>query len=223
MRASPIADCTILKRSLRFVHHRGMDAGRDDAASKLYDVAERQAGCFTAAQALDAGYSRASQSYHHQAGNWLRDGRGVYRLAHFPHVAGEGFVRLMLWSRDRAGVTHAVVSHASALAVYELRDVLPHDTHVTVPKRFRKKPPEGVVLHRADLAQDDVHERDGHRITTPLRTLLDVAASPLSVEHLEAATSEALERGVVRRRALDEAVRGAADEARMRFAFLGLP
>ena len=101
--------------------------------------------------------------------------------------------------------------------------MLPHDTHVTVPKQFRKKPPDGVVLHRADLAQDDVRERDGYRITTPLRTLLDVAASPLSVEHLEAATSEALERGLVRRRALDEAVRGAADEARMRFAFLGLP
>ena len=88
MRAFPIADCKLLKRSLRFLHHGSMDAGRDDVESKLYDVAERHSGYFTVAQALDAGYSRASQSYHHKAGNWLRDGWGIYRLAHLPHVAG---------------------------------------------------------------------------------------------------------------------------------------
>ena len=200
-----------------------VEATREDAESKLYDVAERQAGYFTASQALEAGYSHASQSYHRKAGNWLRDGWGIYRLARFPHVAGEDFVRLMLWSRDRAGVVHAAISHASALRAYELSDVLPHETHVIVPKRFRKKAPDGVVLHPADLAPDDVRERDGYRITTPLRTLLDVAASPLSLEHLEAATGEALQRGLVRRRALEEAVHGAADEVRKRFAFLGLP
>ncbi len=202
---------------------RSMAATRDDANSRLYDVAERQAGYFTASQALEAGYSHASQSYHHKVGNWLRDGWGIYRLAHFPHVAGEDFVRLMLWSRDRAGVMHAVVSHASALQAYELSDVLPHETHVIVPKRFRKKPPAGVVLHRADLTKDDVRDQDGYRITTPLRTLLDVAASPLSLEHLEAATSEALECGLVRRRTLEAAVHGSSDEVRERFTSLGLP
>jgi predicted transcriptional regulator of viral defense system len=200
-----------------------MEATRDDAESKLYDIAERQAGYFTATQAREAGYSHASQSYHHKAGTWLRDGWGIYRLARFPHVGGEDFVRLRLWSRDRAGVTHAVVSHESALQVYELSDVLPDATHVVVPKRFRKKPPHGVVLHRADLAEGDVCERDGYRITTPLRTLLDVAATPLSLEHLEAATNEALERGLVRRHVLEQALRGASDAVRERFAFLRRP
>jgi len=200
-----------------------VEATREDAESKLFAVAERQAGYFTASQALEAGYSHASQSYHHKVGNWLRDGWGIYRLAHFPRVAGEDLVRLMLWSRDRAGVMHAVVSHESALQAYALSDVLPHETHVIVPKRFRKKSPKGVVLHRADLSKDDVREHAGYRITTPLRTLLDVAASPLSLEHLEAATSEALERGLVRRRALEEAVHGGSDEVRERFASLGLP
>lgn len=218
-----IASCKDLKRSLRFLCDGAMDVRRDDAETKLYGVAERQAGYFTASQALAAGYGHASQSYHHKVGNWLRDGWGLYRLARFPHVAGAEFVRLMLWSRDRAGVVQAVVSHASALAAYELSDVLPHETHVTVPKRFWKRAPDGVVLHRAELTQDDVCERDGYRITTPLRTLLDAAASPLSAEHLGAATFEALERGVVRRRSLEEAVREAADDTKMRFAFLGLP
>jgi len=200
-----------------------VEGTHEDAESKLFAVAERQAGYFTASQGLEAGYSHASQSYHHKVGNWLRDGWGIYRLAHFPHVAGEDFVRLMLWSRDRAGVMHAVVSHASALQAYELSDVLPHETHVIVPKRFRKRPPAGVVLHRADLPKDDVRERDGYLITAPLRTLLDVAASPLSLEHLEAATSQALERGLVRRRALGEAIDRASNQVQKRFAFLERP
>lgn len=194
-----------------------------DPNSRLYEIAERQAGYFTAAQALEVGYSYASQNYHHKAGNWLRDGWGIYRLAHFPRTPDEELVRLMLWSRDRAGVVQAVISHESALQAYELSDVLPSETHLTVPRGFRKKPPEGVVLHRGELQEGDVRERDGYRITTPLRTLLDVAASSLSPEHLETAAQEALERGLVRRSRLEEALRGASDEQRERFASLGLP
>jgi hypothetical protein len=189
-------------------------AAKDEPSTKLFEIAEQQGGYFTASQALEAGYSYSSQHYHHLAGNWLRDNWGIYRLAHFPHTPGEDFIRLMLWSRDRAGVTQAAVSHASALQAYELSDVLPAETHLTVPKGFRKQPPEGVVLHRAGLPKGDVRERDGYRITTPLRMLLDVAASQLSPEHLKAATSEALERGLVRRRALEKALNGATDEVR---------
>ena len=115
------------------------------------------------------------------------------------------------------------MSHESALQVYELSDVLPDATHVVVPKRFRKKPPHGVVLHRADLAEGDVRERDGYRITTPLRTLLDVAATFLNLEHLQAATNEALERRLVRRRVLEQTLRGTSDAVRERFAFSRRP
>lgn len=147
--------------------------------SQLYEIAERQSGYFTAAQALEVGYSYAAQHYHHKTGNWLRDGWGIYRLARFPYAPGEQLVRLMLWSRDRAGVTQATVSHETALQAYDLSDVLPADTHLTVPNDFRKHPPDGVVLHHANLPKGDLRERDGYRITTPLRTLLDVAASTL--------------------------------------------
>jgi hypothetical protein len=51
-----------------------MEPSREDARSKLFAVAERQAGYFTATQALEAGYSHASQSYHRKVGNWHRDG-----------------------------------------------------------------------------------------------------------------------------------------------------
>ena len=187
-----------------------------DARSRLYLVAERQAGYFTAAQALEAGYSYPTQTYHQQRGHWIRDGWGLYRLRLFPRTPHEDLVRLMLWSRNRRGDPQAVVSHESALAAYELSDVLPAKTHLTVPRRFRKDAPEGVILHHGDMPADDARERDGFRVTTPLRTLLDVAASPLSPEHVEAAVREALGQGLVRLAEFAAAAAQAPEEVRAR-------
>lgn len=103
--------------------------------SKLYAIAEGQAGYFTAAQALEVGYSYPAQAYHHKAGHWLRDGWGVYRLAHFPSTPREELVRLRLWNRDRSGANQAVASHETALELYDLSDVMPTDIHLTIPKQ----------------------------------------------------------------------------------------
>jgi hypothetical protein len=65
------------------------------------------------------------------------------------------------------------------------------------------------VLHKATLSPEDVEERTGFRLTTPLRTLLDVAAGGTSQEQLEKAVSEALRRGLVRKARLIDAARGA--------------
>ncbi len=191
--------------------------------SKLYDIAEQQAGYFTASQALQAGYSRASQHYHHKAGNWRREGHGIYRLERFPRTPDEHYVRLMLWSRDRNGNTQAAISHETALQAYELSDTMPAKTHITVPKSFRKQPPAGVKLHRQELTASDVTERDGYRITTPLRTLLDAAASTLSAEHLATAVQDALSQGLIRKSVLEQAVSEAPEEVKARFASTGLP
>jgi len=191
------------------------------ARIRLYGIAEEQSGYFTAAQALEAGYSYESQNYHHQAGNWLREGWGIYRLALYPFTEGEEFVRLMLWSRDRSGTIQAAVSHESALQIYELSNVLPAKIHLTVPKGFRKKQPEGVVLHYADLPADAVRKRDGYQITTPLQTLLDVAASALSPEHLQAATNDALNTGLLQEQELHAAITAAPAQTKDRFAYIG--
>lgn len=194
-----------------------------DPRSKLYDIAEQQAGYFTASQALAAGYSRASQHYHHKVGNWRREGHGIYRLDRFPRTPDEYYVRLMLWSRDRNGNTQAAISHETALQAYELSDIMPAQIHLTVPKSYRKQPPAGVTLHYQELTASDVTELNGYRITTPLRTLLDAAASTLSTEHLTTAIQDALSQGLIRKRALEEAVAQAPEEVKARFANAGLP
>lgn len=196
-------------------------ATQADPRARLYDVAEQQSGYFTASQALEAGYSRASQHYHQKVGNWRREGHGIYRLDQFPRMPDEHYVRLMLWSRDRAGNIQAVVSHETVLQAFELSDVMPARIHLAVPKAFRKQPPLGVKLYRQDLPASEVTERDGYRITTPLRTLLDAAASTLSTEHLASTVQDALERGLVRRKVLAEAVVEASGSVKARFAGIG--
>ena len=161
-------------------------------------VASSQSGYFTAAQALEVGYSYAAQRYHTVHENWLRTDRGIYRLAEWPPGAHEDLVRWTLWSGGRA-----VVSHETALSVHELGDVNPERVHLTVPPGFRVKA-EGVVLHRAVLEPSDKQAGDGFSVTTAVRSLVDVAAGPLDLDQLATAVSEALDRGLATARQLRE-------------------
>lgn len=172
---------------------------------RLYEIASVQGGYFTSAQALEAGYSYYQQHYHSQRGTWLKIERGIYRLRDYPPSKREDLIRLTLWSHNRAGQPQAVASHVTALSIHGMSDVMPNRIHLTVPRRgFRKAPPHGVVLHTDYLAEEETEQHSGYRVTTPLRTLLDVAASSLSQEHLNRAVQDALDKGLVRRRLLTE-------------------
>lgn len=171
---------------------------RTDLRRRLLAIATRQSGYFTAAQALDTGYSYPAQRYHAKRGNWLRVDRGIYRLPEWPTGPREDLVRWSLWSRGRA-----VVSHETALSVHEVGDVDPAHVHLTVPTNFRQRDP-GVVIHRADLPRQDIEEHEGFRVTTPLRSLLDIAAGELDLDQFARAIEEALKRGMTTRRALLE-------------------
>ena len=195
---------TNLTFNVRFV--QVSTTSRLDRERALFDLADRQAGYFTSAQAGELGYSYRAQSHHRSQGSWCDEGWGMYRLRDYPQSADENLVRLSLWSRNRQGRPQAVVSHDSALQLYELTDLLPAKIHLSVPSSFRKAPPEGVVLHKTRFEEGDLRERSGYQITSPLRTLLDVAVSHVSPEHVEQAVHEALEQGLVRRKTLEQAV-----------------
>ena len=192
-------------------------------ARALYQTAAAQGGYFTAAQASQAGYAYSQQHFHISRGNWLKVDRGLFRLRDFPPGEREDLIRWSLWSRDQADAPQAVVSHDTALTVHELSDVMPARIHLTVPKGFRKRVPPNCVLHTASLSSDEVESRTGYRVTTPLRTLLDAADSPLSQEHLNRAVRDALERGLVRRYRLETAPCSTTARRRLDQALAALP
>lgn len=79
------------------------------------------------------------------------------------------------------------------------------------------------MLHRATLAPVDVEGRDGCQVTTPLRTLLDVAKSPLGQEHLNAAVRDALHHGMVRRCQVEKASSSSQAHHRLDRALSAVP
>ncbi len=171
----------------------------------LHAIAEAQAGFFTAKQAQSAGFSASSHTYHVQEGNWAREYRGIYRLTSFPAVLRPELVRWHLWSMDRAGRALGVYSYSTALDVYltpEMRAPGPHpELHMTVPASFRRSgaTPEGLALHYADLPESDIGARNGYRLTTPLRTVLDLAANAMPREALSKALLQIVKRGLITR------------------------
>lgn len=170
---------------------------------RLWHVASHQRGYFTAAQALQAGYSYQSQRFHKQRGNWVQIDRGIYRFREyldFPDQDTDLLVRWSLWSRGRA-----VVSHVSALAVHDLGIANPAQVHLTVPSRFRHtlRPNEhGLVLHRGELAEEDIENHEGFRVTTPLRAVVETAALEADQDVVDSAVAELLARGITSRRRL---------------------
>jgi len=60
---------------------------RIDGQRDLYQIAEGQGGYFTAKQAASLGYTASKRNYHVGAGNWVREHRGIHRLALFPAPA----------------------------------------------------------------------------------------------------------------------------------------
>lgn len=187
---------------------------------ELYDVAAGQGGYFTAAQATAVGYGYPQQVYQRRIGAWEPIDHGLFRLRDFPPGEHEELIRWSLWSRDRHGDIQAAISHDTAADVYGFGDVMPARIHLTVPPGFRKSTPDGCVLHIARLPPGDIAARGGYRITTPTRTILDLAASPLAEDHFAKVLRDALRSGLVRRKhlageALPDAVRSRVGRALM--------
>ncbi|NKZ03828.1 type IV toxin-antitoxin system AbiEi family antitoxin domain-containing protein [Actinomadura latina] len=164
----------------------------DEPRARLWRRAARQRGYFTAAQALEDGYSYQSQYFHVQRGNWTRVNRGVYRFREFadlPTGENDHLVRWTLWSRDLA-----VVSHSTALVVHDLGIANPVEIHLTVPPGFRQRDP-AVVVHRAELSPEEIEEHEGFRVTAPVRAIAESAADGLDQDAIDSAVAELLDRG----------------------------
>lgn len=163
---------------------------------QLYEIAEQQAGYFTAAQAQAVGFSRPLLSYYTKAGRFDRVRQGIYRLVQFPGSPYEDL--FVAWLRTGPD---SVISHESALAVYELSDVLPGEAHVIVPRTASRRR-KGIRLHTNRLNTDEVTQRAGLPITTVARTIADVIANGLAQEQVGQAIQEALQRGLTTRESL---------------------
>ena len=193
-----------------------------ESSRRLFEIAEQQQGFFTAKQAKSAGFAENTHPYHVQAGNWIREHRGIYRLTRFPAADRPDLVLWSLWSRNRQEQTDGVFTHQTALSLHELSDANPAKLHMTVPTHFRRNTeiPGILVLHYSDLPASDVEHRLGFQLTRPLRTIIDLIEAGTVDRHLiRQAIKQAFQRGLItrqhaRQRDMSAAARKFFEEAR---------
>jgi predicted transcriptional regulator of viral defense system len=179
-----------------------------EASRRLFDFAEQQQGFFTTKQAKAAGFAENTHPYHVQAGNWVREHRGIYRLALYPAADRPDLVLWALWSRNRDEEVEGVYSHQTALSLYDLSDLNPAKLHMTVPSDFRRNGeiPGLLVLHYADLPKSDVQAGSGFKFTRPLRTILDlIETGTVERNFIRQALRQAVERGLITRQQIRSA------------------
>src|ERR1700686_2742160 len=199
-----------------------MGKERKEAAKRLYEIAEDQQGFFTTKQAKAAGFAENTHPYHVQAGNWIREHRGIYRLTSFPRGDRPDLMLWWLWSRNRKEAAQGVYSHQTALSLHDLSDVMPAKLHMTVPRSFRRNSeiPRGLVLHLADLPQSDIGVAHGVRVTRPMRTILDLLeGGEVPLATIRQALREGLRRGLIRRSEIAEVRKHLTDNKQLRILF----
>lgn len=155
------------------------------------DLAARQHGVVSRRQLLDLGLSRTMVQSRLDTGRIRALFAGVYLVGPVEPKRAREMAAVL------AGGPHATLSHTSALGLWNLFPAEP-DTpiHISVPfgGRFRRV---GIVFHRVQpLAPDERVSVDGIPVTSPIRTIVDVAGM-LGSRELELVVAAAERSGLI--------------------------
>src|SRR3954454_12952433 len=141
-------------------------ARRSDAA--IAELAGRQHGIVARRQLVVLGLSLDAIDDRVERHRLHPLHRGVYAVGHRAVTRDGRWMAAVLAAGEAAGR-----SHRSAAALWGIRETRSAKIEVTAP-RERRRP--GVTVWRAKLPSDEVTVHDGIPVTTPARTLLDLAA-----------------------------------------------
>ena len=146
-------------------------------------LAEHQHGLVTRRQLTELGVGRGAVEHRLRVGSLHVVRRGVFAVGHRALRS-----RAHLLAAVLASPPGTVLSHRSAAALLGFRRSAATTVEVTVPSRRRG--PNGLRVHHSALPPEHVTIHDAIPVTTPERTLLDLAAV-LRPEALRHALEEA--------------------------------
>jgi Transcriptional regulator, AbiEi antitoxin len=130
-------------------------------------IAAEQHGHIAYQQLVDLGLTRSAIDVRVKKGLLIRVHRGVYAVG---HPRPEGIARAA--AAVLACGPDGVLSHFSAAALWGLTH-WPHRHEVTVPA---KRHPSGIWVHlHPTLESRDIRKHRGLRVTSPARTVMDIA------------------------------------------------
>ncbi|MFL5894095.1 MAG: DUF559 domain-containing protein [Thermoleophilaceae bacterium] len=149
----------------------------------MTEVAARQHGVIARWQLVNLGLTR-HQIAHLVATGWLHPVfRAVFAVGH-RQISQEGH-----WlAAVLAGGDGAILSHCSGTSLWRILPPARGVIHVTAPAKRRDQ--DGLRIHVAHLEPHEIRTRNRIPVTSPERTLLDIAAT--SARHLDKAIREAI-------------------------------
>lgn len=134
-------------------------------------VAAGQAGTISRRQLLDAGVGSEPVRTAVEGGRLISAHRGVYRVAGAPANTLQD-----LWAAHLALGDTSVISHGSAAGLCRLHAVQPGPPTLTVPHDRSVRRRSGLIIRRSrHLDAVDVTVMDGLPVTSPTRTIVDLA------------------------------------------------
>jgi very-short-patch-repair endonuclease len=141
--------------------------GRTARGQALAELARRQHGVVSAHWLARIGFPKATISDAVRQGKLHPIYRGVYAVGHEALTWEGRLLAAVLANRP------AVASHLTAAWIHGLLRTRPGTFHLTAPTRRHRK--KLVVVHFAALTSDDTTTVDGIPVTSPARTVLDLA------------------------------------------------
>jgi hypothetical protein len=143
-------------------------SGIHDTNARIAEVARRQGGHITRAQLYAAGLERGAIEARVKAGLLFPVHHGVYAVGHLPTNPSDRARAALLAAGPRSAL-----SGGSAAAFWELYQRWAFPLQLTSP--LRRRIPGLQISHCHALLQRDIRTKDGIRVTSPARTLLDIA------------------------------------------------
>jgi hypothetical protein len=162
--------------------------------TRLFEAAVDQNGFISTADVRALGGSGQLLIDMHRHDQLERLGHGLYRFVAFPRSPLDELVQATLWPRGLG-----VISHDSALDLWDLCDVNPAKIHVTVPRsaRIRRRDPGTYKVHARDLDPTEVTRFEGVPVVSPPRAILDGIERHLDDRLIEQAIDSGRRRGLV--------------------------
>ncbi|MGH2939655.1 MAG: type IV toxin-antitoxin system AbiEi family antitoxin domain-containing protein [Solirubrobacterales bacterium] len=143
---------------------------RSTGDAQIGVIAGRQHGVVTQEQLAAAGIDKSGITRRVQAGRLHRLHRGVYAVGHRSLSWRGRWLAAVLAAGDGA-----VLSHMSAVGLWQFLRPIPGPVHVTVGAAVRRKPRPGLLFHRSrTLTRSDITSRHGIAVTAPARTIEDI-------------------------------------------------
>ena len=167
-------------------------AGRIQA--KLWEVALDQYGYVTTEDARRLGINvveLGKLAYRKQLG---RVAYGIYRFEQLPVSQFDPYMLATLWAGGRG-----VLSHDTALDLYELSDINPAKIHLTVPDGYRPRRQGGDLyeVHHENLNEAQIRRHEGILIVTVPTAIDQAIRTGVPTHLLRQALTTARDRGTL--------------------------